>query len=89
MGLMVLLLRSVSEVPRPWLVLPLLLLSVPVWPGGPWRWLGPCVPTLRKVRGNREQIKRVCGKLGRLISEVIKSSPPSWDFSTTPFQIWA
>lgn len=42
----------VFEAPRPWLVLPLLLHSVPVWPGGPW-WLGPCVPTPRQVRGTR------------------------------------
>lgn len=40
------------------MVLPLLLHSVPVWPGGPWWWFGPCVPTFRQVRGNKQQMMR-------------------------------
>lgn len=42
---------TVFEGPTSWLVLPLFLHSVSVWPGGPWWWLGSCVPTFRQVRG--------------------------------------
>lgn len=57
------------------MVLPLLFHSVPVWPGGRRRWLGPRVPTLRQVR---LQVKFAGNREGNTKGY---SSSPCWVFS--------